>query len=150
MFSIPLVYGDSSAISHPMRGLLLSETTAKKYFGTENPVDQGLFLNGTFPVSVAGVFKDIPENSHFKPDIILCFPDSAFRADDWSRPAFYTYITLQPGVDAKTFEAKLQAFMERHPGSKQEQGAHSFRFQNFPVSGHSPKWQIRTRHQSVP
>jgi putative ABC transport system permease protein len=123
MFSIPLVYGDSSAISHQMRGLLLSETTAKKYFGTENPVDQGLFLNGTFPVTVAGVFKDIPENSHFKPDIIICFPDSAFHADDWSRPEFYTYITLQPGVDAKTFEAKLQAFMARHLGSKQEQGA---------------------------
>lgn len=84
-------------------------------------MNKTLYLNGSFLVTVTGVFKDIPENSHLKFDMLISFPDDEFQSDNWSWPEFYTYVMLSPGVNPATLESKFPAFMERYLGSKTKQ-----------------------------
>jgi putative ABC transport system permease protein len=51
-----LIYGNATTALKQISTIVISESEAKKYFGTENPMDKTLFLNGSFPVTVCGVF----------------------------------------------------------------------------------------------
>ena len=116
MFSIPFIYGNDTTALTQIRAIILSASESKKYFGTENPMNKTLFLNGSFPVTVTGVFKDIPENAHLKFDMLISFPDEKFQADNWNWSEFYTYVMLTPGTNPKTLEGQFPAFMNRYLG----------------------------------
>jgi putative ABC transport system permease protein len=125
MFSVPFIYGNEATALTQIRAIAISESQAKKYFGNENPMGKTLFLNGGFDVNVTGVFKDIPENSHLKFDMVISFPDEKYHADNWAWPEFYTYVMLAPGSNPKNLEDKLPAFIDRYLGS--EMKLHNFK-----------------------
>ena len=93
MFSVPLIYGGSMALNE-MRGIILSASMAIKYFGDENPINQTLYLNGSCPATVTGVFKDLPENTHLKFDMLISFHDDTFQSDNWNWGEFYNNIMV--------------------------------------------------------
>lgn len=121
MFSVHLIYGNDSTALTQIRSVVISESEAKKYFGTKNPMNKTLYLNSGLPFTVTGVFKDIPENSHLKFDMLMSFPDDKFQADNWSWPEFYTYVMLSPGTNPIVLENKFPAFIKQYLGSKTEQ-----------------------------
>ena len=120
LFSYPLSAGDpASALSAP-NSILLSKTTAKKYFGKEDPMGKTLYLNQKSPLKVTGVFKDVPENSHIKFDMLVSFStmdNNNQISGNWTWPEFYNYVLLAPGTDPKKLSAKFPAFIERHLGT---------------------------------
>jgi putative ABC transport system permease protein len=66
MFSFPFTNGNpSKALANP-NSVVISASTARKYFGVEDPLGKTLTLNAQTPFKVTGVFRDIPENSHLK------------------------------------------------------------------------------------
>lgn len=133
IFPTQFVYGNDSTALQQIRSIVLSESKAKKYFGTENPMGKPMFLNGGFPVTVTGVFKDIPENSHLKFDMLISFPDEKFHADNWSWSEFYTYIMLAPGTNPKKLEAKFPAFIDQYLGSEMKRHDFKNRFYLQPI-----------------
>ncbi len=53
--------------------MVLTETTAKKYFGEKDPIGKVLRLRGSFQThdyTITGVIKDFPENSHIAPNVL--------------------------------------------------------------------------------
>ena len=133
MFPARFIYGNDSTALKQMRSIVLSESKAKKYFGTKNPIGESMFLNAGFPLTVTGVFKDIPENSHLKFDMLISFPDEKYHADNWNWPEFYTYVMLAPGTNAETLEAKFPAFLNRYLSSEMKQSNFKNRFHLQPV-----------------
>jgi putative ABC transport system permease protein len=121
MFSVPLIYGNDSTALTQISTIVISESEAKKYFGTKNPMNKTLYLNSDLPFTVKGVFKDIPENSHLKFDMLMSFPDDKFQADNWTWPDFYTYVMLSPGTNVKELENKFPTLTKQHLDSKTEQ-----------------------------
>ncbi len=128
IFDFPLVEGDrQTALVHPM-SIVLSQSTAKKYFGTADPLGQHLLLTGGFrDARVTGVMKDIPENSQISADLIVSLssnqmlygqptPDS-----EWTNHMYYTYLLLKPHTDAKALQAKFPAWMEMHNGRQMKE-----------------------------
>jgi len=123
MFDFPLLKGDPrTALTRPDE-LLLTETTARKYFGPDwarNPCLLGsvLRLNGEHNFRVAGVLKDPPANSHLQFDVLLSF---GFAAADkwnyaWGSNSFHTYVQLRPGTDVAAFADKLKGqYIRYHP-----------------------------------
>ena len=114
MFSYPLVFGQ------PRRALtsgtvMLSEATARKYFGDEDPLGQSLdvrgWISGTFRVD--GIFQDVPANSHLQFDMLLPMVDllekSNFSDPDtgWGWTNFVTYVQLQERVNLRVAEQKF-------------------------------------------
>jgi putative ABC transport system permease protein len=123
VFDFPLISGDkNTALKEPM-SIVISQTAAKKYFGTTNPLGQHVLLTGNaINSTITGVMKDIPENSQIKADLFVSM--SSFRqiygyptADsEWTNHGYYTYIVLKPQASAKNLETKFPAFMEFHHG----------------------------------
>jgi len=76
IFAVPLLSGDAwTALSAPNK-ILISETVAKKYFGSEDALGKVLTAHGrggTRPMEVTGVFRDYPANSHIQFDILVSY-----------------------------------------------------------------------------
>src|ERR1035437_5770131 len=73
-FSIPVLKGDPKNLLNAPRKAVLSESTAKKIFGNENPIDKPIRIGSdSVRFTVTGVMADIPQNSHLEANIISSF-----------------------------------------------------------------------------
>ncbi len=123
VFDFPLIAGNkNTALKEPM-SIIMSQTTAKKYFGNANPMGQQVLLTGAaINATVTGVMKDIPENSQIKANMLVSM--SSYKQiygnptsdSEWTNHMFYTYLLLKPNTNPKALEAKFPAFMEFHHG----------------------------------
>ncbi len=62
VFTVPLLRGDRLALDEPF-SMILSETVAAKLFGAQDPMEQILLWDGTYPFTVRGIMEDPPQNS---------------------------------------------------------------------------------------
>ncbi len=118
-FAIEMINGDKkNALTEP-NSVVLSEKTAKKYFGDTEPIGKVLTYNNEVDLTVTGVIQNMPENMHFKGDLICSFNTlrSFWRIiDNWSILYYYTYLQIQEGVDVESIEDKFPDFFERRIG----------------------------------
>ncbi|SKA10434.1 ABC transporter permease [Sediminibacterium ginsengisoli] len=119
VFSFPLLSGDRSTMLEAPFNMVLSETAAKRYFGSSNPVGQTLYLDGGQPAVVTGVMKDMPSNAHFKADILVSLSTllkiyNPNRGSNWKAFGFYTYLLLPPHTDLQVFNRKLNTFLGQY------------------------------------
>jgi len=121
IFTFPMARGDGSAALKDPSSVLLSERAARRFFGASDPVGRTLALQlNTMKaeLKVAGVFRDIPANSHFTMDVVAPFETMAKLQEDdlsrWSSSSYYTYILLKDGADPKALEAKLSPYVAAH------------------------------------
>jgi len=71
IFTFPFIHGNpETALKDPF-SMVLTETMAKKYFGGTDVVGKTLRLNDKQPVTITGVIKDVPLNSHFSFDMLI-------------------------------------------------------------------------------
>ncbi len=121
VFTFPLLKGNPATALKKLGGILISETAARKYFGDEDPIGKHLSVNDDSKmVEVVGVFKDVPEQSHFHFDFLLSYvltkalagPDSEYYT--WKDFGHYNYIKLKPGTDARALEAKLMPWIKQY------------------------------------
>jgi len=125
IFSFPLVRGDRASALKDPSSVLVSERAARRLFGEADPVDRTITYRSqdkTFEFRVAGVFRDIPANSHFAMDIVAPFETMAKVQDiditRWGNNSYYTYILLKEGADPKALTSKLPAFIEKYAAGK--------------------------------
>ncbi|MBC7850241.1 MAG: ABC transporter permease [Chitinophagaceae bacterium] len=122
VFDVDVVRGNpKSALSNPF-SIMLSEETARKYFGTADPLDKSLRLFNQYELKVTGVYKAFPSNAHMHPELLISFPtlkDSAIYGEEglrtnWGNNSFFTYILLPDKYDAAKLEARFPAFLDKH------------------------------------
>ena len=119
-FSIPLLKGDSKNVLNEPHTMVLSESTAKKIFGNEDPINKLLRVNtGQDPYRVTGVMADFPEETHFNANILTSFMTNR-RANDteWLNNSFSTYVLLKPHTSPDDVEAKFPGMIEKYVGPR--------------------------------
>jgi len=118
IFTIPLLAGNPEEVLNKPNTIVLSKTTAEKYFGNENPVEKVLRLDNREDYIITGVFQDIPSNSHFHADFIKSLKIRNDGSSEYwlSRMNYITYILLQENYDPKNLEAKFPAMTEKYIG----------------------------------
>jgi putative ABC transport system permease protein len=122
IFSIKLLKGDKkSALSKPQT-IVLTESTAKKYFGNENPIDKVLRTDFG-DITVTGVCEDVPANSHMEFDFIgsLRSQPFFFNVQNFTGFSTHLYIELSPGTSPKDLEAKFPKMVETYAAPQIEQ-----------------------------
>ncbi|MFC1724781.1 ABC transporter permease [candidate division KSB1 bacterium] len=118
MFSFKMINGDiKTALKAPFC-IVLTEKTANKYFGNEDPIGKTLKLDDENEFLVTGVVEPPPSNSHFNFDILLSmetlrttYPE---RLQRWANFDTFTYVLLREDSDLKEFESKLIQFKNEH------------------------------------
>ena len=75
VFDVKVVEGNAyEALRKPYQALL-TETTAKKFFGNEDALGKTFIFNDSFNITVGGVIKDFPGNTHLPASMLLSFSD---------------------------------------------------------------------------
>lgn len=76
VFDVKTVEGNAKdALSKPYHALL-TESAAKKFFGNEDPLNKTFLFNDKFNITVGGVIKDFPANTHLGASMLLSFADN--------------------------------------------------------------------------
>ena len=135
MFSFPFTEGDPHTALSGKQSIVISDRIAKKYFGNQDPLGKTVSINQQTSFKVTGVFRDIPENSHLKFDVLLPLQVLGSTELDatWNWPEFYTYVQLAPGTDPRKVEAKFPAFIQKYMGALMKQLKYGADFQLQPV-----------------
>jgi len=122
IFDFEVTAGDkSTALTRPFT-IMLSEKSARKFFGNDTAIGKRLRANNQFDLEVTGVYADFPAQSHWHPEYLVSFStlenDNVYGRKgletNWGNNAFGTYLLLEEGADPKKVEASLPDFMERH------------------------------------
>ncbi|HVY75067.1 MAG TPA: ABC transporter permease [Puia sp.] len=122
MFSFPLVKGNPSTALASLNRLVLTESGARKLFGDEDPMGKTVKVDSNNYFTVAGVLKDLPNNTQFHFDYLLPWSYlTKLNWDDnyWGNNSTRTYITLKPGISEAAFDKRVKDIVISHatPGS---------------------------------
>ncbi|WP_421775508.1 ABC transporter permease [Gracilimonas sp.] len=117
VFTHPLILGNKeTALSSPNR-IVISESIAKKYFGTGNPLGKTLTMWGR-DLEVTGVFKDVPLNSHHRYEFLvpieLLETFMGNMMENWTWAGFYTYMLLPENVEPNRVEAAIASTFDKY------------------------------------
>jgi putative ABC transport system permease protein len=131
VIKLPLIAGDPAQVFRQPESIVLSETAARKFFGSANPIGRTITgakgrcadgdtpcRNSTVPLTVTGVMRDLPHNSQLSGDVFL--PNTSIADYNsyeqklaWFNENSYGYVTLAPGTDPKTVVAKMAPLLDR-------------------------------------
>ena len=121
VFSFEFLRGDpATALDQPM-SVVLTASTAAKYFGNENPMGQPLDFDGKGDLTVTGVIADLPAQSHLDFDFLGSFSslgaiEGQWIYQNWHWPPMYTYLLLPEGYAPEQLAEQLPAFVTRNVG----------------------------------
>jgi putative ABC transport system permease protein len=128
-FDFPLLEGDpTTALSKP-NSVVITESTAKKYFGDQPAMGKKLWTNSDkVDLTVTGILKDFPKNSHLQFGILFSestWPSvlpwyTKFVNTDWSSNTYLTYLKLREGVDKTSVETKIGTLVKNNFPKDQE------------------------------
>ncbi len=110
MFSISFIEGDCKTALSNTSSIILTQKTAEKYFGNENPIGKTLKINNQLDYLVTGVIKNVPLNSHLKFDFLLPFntiKNFGYEIEGWDNFAHTTYVLLERGADYQKVSQKI-------------------------------------------
>jgi putative ABC transport system permease protein len=126
-FTFELLEGNQNDILNEPNQIVLTEKTAKKYFGyeigdTDSPVGKSLLWGADKTnVEIAGIAADPPQNAHFHFDMLLSMETWDFsHRTQWTSNSLYSYVKLVPGADPAEVEKSMLAMSDKYVGPEIE------------------------------
>jgi putative ABC transport system permease protein len=132
MVRLPLIEGDpATALARP-DSVLLSQTTARKYFGDEKALGRRVVTmvsrcdsggvdckKVAYTMTITGILRDLPHNTQLQFDALMpntSQADSLPQAekDSWTNIDGWGYVQLAPGTDPKAVLAKLNVLIAKN------------------------------------
>ncbi len=128
VFTIPWVHGDKNKDWLYENQMIVSESLARKILGDNGDIGEidvrEVYLSGgqvmDTTIYISGIFKDIPETSHFHTDMFIYRPNS-----------FYVYLLLKEHTDILKLEQKITQLYE---GKKEKTDKQKYRALLMPLT----------------
>jgi len=124
VFSFKAIAGDTAQAMINPDSLVMTESTAQRYFSTENPIGKMLEISGRF-MTVRAVVSDVPAQSHFTFDLLVSFSTlESLRGGpstewSWWGLDYHTYLKLTPGSDPDAVGELLHEMPSRYVGDQE-------------------------------
>ena len=136
LFTFPLLKGDPATALNNPNSVVLTEKTAKKYFGTaDNAMGKVLKMDKQMQLKVTGVAKDVPSNSHL--DFDLVFPITNFTKDPnfntWINNGMFVYLQLNEHSSPATLQSHFGEFMDKYMGKDMQRFGAKFNLSLRPL-----------------
>jgi putative ABC transport system permease protein len=113
IFNVESVAGDPYATLRQPYQALLTESTAKKFFGKESPIGKSFRLRNEFDITVTGIIRDFPPTTHLPVSMLLSFvPNEKYLRNGVTAWTYVsgteTFVTLKPGTNPSALSARLK------------------------------------------
>ncbi len=113
VFDYELITGSADALIDPY-SVVLTESTASRYFGSSDVLGQQIYVSGTWdseekPYQVTGVIRDLPANSHMPVEMLFSFTNEEERSS-WA----YVYVLLDQATNIETVRTKSDQFKAKY------------------------------------
>lgn len=117
MFTLPFVQGNAASAFSQVYSLVITEKTAKKFFGNDkNVIGKSIRVDNKQDYIVTGVLKDLPSNSSLQFEWLMPFKiyfDKSPWLKSWGNQSLTTYVELKPGADVETVNKQLYNFIQK-------------------------------------
>lgn len=114
-FGFKVIAGNPEKPFKDGQSMVLTESTARKYFDSEDPIGKTVKVAGVPNlVTVTGVIADMPHNMHFHFDIIVPLWEATHIDERWEGYNYFTYIKIREGSEAKEVEAQVVDVFHKH------------------------------------
>ena len=114
MFQFPLKYGDASIVLDDPGSIVITEATAKAFFGDEDPINKMINVDDKGDLMVSGILYDLPENSSFDFEYLLPWAywkqisaHPRNNEDNWGNYSFQVYVELTESAKEKDVEEAI-------------------------------------------
>ena len=118
MFSFPFIKGTADTALNSPDSIVLTEETAAKLFGDENPMGKTIQVADRFDFQVTGILENVPSNSHMDFDVLAPFPflNSLWgeNLESWQGSSHLTYVQLREEVSPQIAGNKISEMVARH------------------------------------
>ncbi len=121
VFTFPLIAGDAKEVLSKPNSVVLSETIAEKYFGKNDPLGKTILYNRTKSLTVTGIMKNIPLNTHLRFDMVVSM--SSAKTLLWSdflensmNTVVATYLLTNRNIDFERFSSSVSQSTKEYEG----------------------------------
>ncbi|GAB3263949.1 ABC transporter permease [Larkinella harenae] len=115
VFSIPLLKGNRTTVLTEPNTVVLTESTARKYFGNQDPIGKSLTMGTMGLFRVTGVCQDVPSNTHFHYDFFGSFR-SLRSGEKWLSSGANTYFLLRKDYPIEQLAAQTPQIIRKYIG----------------------------------
>ncbi len=122
MFTLPFVQGNAKSAFAQLYSIVITEKTAKKFFGADkNVVGKTVRMDNKQDYVVTGVVKDIPANSSLQFEWVAPFEIFYTQNDyirKWTNNSLTTYVELNAATSPSSVNKQLSDYIQKRvPGS---------------------------------
>ena len=155
ILNFPIVQGDPKKSLGQPNFVFLSESTAKRIFGANDPIGQKINFETTNDLEVAGIFEDVPSNSSIQFDIAVSYPTFSQEStgglpiDSWNitmNGSAYVIIkesATQSSVNTQFAEAIKKYF------SEQDYSRRKYHLQNIENIHYDARWNSNAANNTA-
>lgn len=127
VFALNFVAGNGDNALGDTHSIVLSESLARKYFGSEDPMNRNLSTIDGETYRVTGIIADLPQNTSLSLDMLVLLDDTSAEYSalygKWGNFNLDTYITLQPGTSIDKISNRFNYLLDNNvplniPGSR--------------------------------
>jgi len=136
VFSYTFIAGNAQTALDRPHTVVLTHSTAQKYFGDTDPLGKTLQVGDATEYTVTGVIEDLPTPSHFQFDFLASMSSvSKAKNSNWlGNLDFKTYLVLRPDASPEALEAKFPALLEQNVGATLNRLGALFRLELQPLT----------------
>ena len=134
VLSFEFVHGDRKTALADPKAIVLSESTAQRYFGDLDPIGQP--LNGGEHV-VRAVVRDFPTNSHLRFDLLAAVSGTGVDeypiVQRWLNHSYLTYLRVKEGAEAERIVEQINAIVQDQMGEIYKQMNQDISYELQPI-----------------
>lgn len=126
MFQFPLIAGNAEQVLDDASNIVITESTAKAFFGNEDAMGKIIRIDNQHDLKVAGVLKDIPSNSSFRFDFLLPYKHwyntnswVKRNSTNWGNYSFQVFVELNDPKNKDAVENSIRGMLGEHGEDKE-------------------------------
>ena len=132
-FDVEITHGKADKVLSEPYTAIVSESFASRHTVDEDPLGKIIYQYPGHEFVIEAVFKYFPENSHFRPEMLISFHDNMHLPpplkDNWGEYSFYTYIVLDAEADIAKIQEGITQVCKEHNSSLESGSEYKFTLQ---------------------
>ena len=115
IFNITFLNGQAKTALNRPNTAVLSQSAAKKYFGTADPIGKTIIVDNNEQLEITGIFKDFPNNSTLDCNIMASFKGTYFdKNPSWGNASFLTFCLLNNNASSASVQEQIQQTLNKN------------------------------------